>query len=54
MIYWETETIKITFSTAYSLNGMILCFADNSTMRLAVESGSLDRIVELSTIWGHP
>ena len=27
---------------------MILCFADDSTMRLAVESGSFDRIVEYS------
>ena len=55
MIYWEKETIcNQTFSTAYSPNGMMVCFADDSTMRLAVESDSFDRIVESLTIRGHP
>ena len=40
-----------TFSTAYSPNGMILCVANDSTMRLAVESDSFRsnrRIVDYS------
>ncbi len=38
----------------YNQNGMIITPREYSTVRLGVESGSSNRSIESSTIWGHP